>query len=274
MIQYQIIDKITIFFIVIYNFISTIFFCYKRLFFKIPISRNKELKTNTDTCFIIGNGPSLKNVDLDLIKKFDTMTMNFFYKSQQFKDFESTYHLAIDPNFYIKESLDYLINTYQNHSNTKFIVKYSAYQALKDKADCKRFYFVYPKLLQHDEFIEINMDKNMTAAINVSIMAVQCAIYMGYKNIYLLGIDFSDFVSSKSEHFYGEGINKVINRGNNSYIQPKGDELRWFSMAFIHHYALRRYAKKKNVNIVNLTEGSMLDAYPIGHLEDILEQKI
>ena len=70
---------------------------------------NKEiLKNNRDlanikackTCFIIGNGPSIKNQDLVSLADKDTFVMNSFWRHPQYK--------LINPKYYLAASFPYL----------------------------------------------------------------------------------------------------------------------------------------------------------------------
>lgn len=51
-------------------------------------------------CFIIGNGPSLKKVDLSRLKDEYTITVNQSPRMDNFKDIHTTYHLWVDERFF------------------------------------------------------------------------------------------------------------------------------------------------------------------------------
>ena len=127
-----------------------------------------------------------------------------------------------------------------------------------------RFFFIYPKLFQHNSFVSVECTKNMTASVNVICQCIQVALYMGYKEIYLLGCDFNQYASLRPEHFYNtdsDGREMYINMGNDA---------KWSAMVHFHHYALNKYATKRGIKIVNLTPNSLIDAYQRGNLMDIL----
>lgn len=226
------------------------------------VHRNKKLKTNNESCFILGNGPSLKDVDLSLLKNKDTFAVNYFYKHNP-DGFESKYFVAIDDRFYWEESaMKYLEDTYENHKDIIFILKYSALS--RRKWDMSRTFFINAKCLQYADKAYFDCTKNMTACINVVLQCIQIAMFMGYKKIYLLGCDFSQYAQVKPGHFYDSNL-QIRDQLN------MGDDARWAYLVHYHHYALRKIADKKGIEIINLTENSLLDAYKFDSLENVIQ---
>lgn len=262
MIVYFYLDKIMNVILIFLNFLLRLY-GYLDIGCRKIIKRNEELKRKvsekqTEECFILGNGPSLRDVDLNLLKDKDTFTVNYFYRNE--KEFRSTYHVIIDDIFYDDRGEGELINIYKEHPDTIFLLKYASYKRNKDLYDLNRTYFTLAKQFQYGKYVVCDMTKNMTACINVVLHCIQCAIYMGYKKIYLLGCDFNAYAQLKTEHFY-DAQERVVSMG---------DDARWSSMAHYHHYALQEYASKIGVEIINLTPGSLIDAYKRDTLENVL----
>lgn len=219
------------------------------------VSKNHELKNlSNEKCFIIGNGPSLKEIDLTKISGYDTFTVNFFHKHNENLLDYSSYHVMIDGSFYTEKNIDYLLKLYQKSSNTKFIFSTKGYELIKDKIkDSSRIYCINQGLIQYENFLRLDMTKNMTASVNVVLASIQCAIFMGYKTIYLLGCDFNSYATMKPTHFY--------EKSEQERIVPIGVDLQWSSMAHYHHYALASYAIANGIKISNATHNSLIDAY-------------
>jgi len=267
--KFKILDAINIILYKIYNVASQMIFNIKDYKIKKFTARNIELKLSKNRkgeCFVIGNGPSLKGVDLKLIKDYDTFTVNYFHKGKKSNDLKSTYHVIIDETFYKGEHLNYITDLYNSQKSTKFIFRHKAISELKGKnTDFTRAYFTYQKLMQYDNYIKLDMTKNITACVNVVLCCIQSAIYMGYKRIYLIGCDFNSFATLNPLHFYTEGIS---NR-----VESVGVELKGSAPVLFHHYALQNYALNHGIEILNATEGSLIDAYKRINLEDILNNK-
>ncbi|GBF12466.1 6-hydroxymethylpterin diphosphokinase MptE-like protein [Tepidibacillus sp. HK-1] len=219
------------------------------------ISKNVQLKNiDKKECFVIGNGPSLNETDFSLLNDFDTFTVNFFHKGNTNFKFKSTYHVMIDGAFFTNENIDYVLETYRNNRDTKFIFTSKGYNILYKKGlEFDRAYFINQELVQYDDYLKIDMTKNMTASINVVLAAIQCALYMGYKKIYLIGCDFNSYATMKPTHYYDkEAKDRTV---------PMGVDLQWSALVHYHHYALANYARKNDVEILNATPNSLIDAY-------------
>ena len=226
----------------------------------------KELKRNKifenihkgERCYILGNGPSLKNVDLEKLEDKKTFTTNYFYKYE--KNFKSSYHLMVDGAFYWKEHFEYT-KKIANDENIKFITLYDGKKKL-DRAP--NTYYIFPCYKSDYKKIYLDMSKPMTECVNVVLSAIQCAIYMGFSEIYLLGCDFNQFASMRPGHFYSkEEKDRTV---------PMAQDLKYSSMAMYHHYKLEEVARSKNIKILNATEGSLIDAYERISLTELLKK--
>lgn len=229
------------------------------------VKRNKELVAKGDRVFVICNGPSLLKTDIMKLTEEDTITVNNFYKQKEYLGFESKYHLAIDDAFASGSHHDFIIKTIKEHPSVVYIVSHKVYKTLPASPN---IHGLYAKRVQYGKYVCCDFCSNMTAAINVSVMAIQVAISMGYRKIYLLGVDYNDFITAvmdkTTRHFYEEenakGYDSVLN----------GTTLRWQYIAFAQHYALAKYAEKKGIIIENLSPGTCLDAYKRNGFEDVV----
>ena len=255
---YKYIDKIVYVLLSFFNVLSNSYVIFDVKLRKI-LKRNGRLKTGKERCFIIGNGPSLKDVDLHLLESEDTFVTNWFYKHNT--DFSSKFYLAVDTAFFSGEGFDYVKDVYKKYPEMKFVLKYEAYKKEPSFWEMERTFFIFPKLFQYANYIRFDCEKNMTACINVLLQCIQVALYMGYKKIYLLGCDFNQYAQLRPNHFYDSDLDRT---------SSMGEDARWSSMAHFHHYALQKVAKKLGVEIINLTESSLIDAYPKDSLSNIL----
>ena len=247
------------------NIVLRILFLLQRNMRKV-LSNNvilKKMRTR-DECFVVGNGPSLNNVDLELLNDKDTFTVNFFFKHHK-QGFTSKYFIAVDPAFYINDECKrYIDEIYGLYPQMIFILKYEAFLEDPKKWDLDRTFFISQRQFQLGRAVDIDYTKNVTACLDIVLHCIQVAIYMGYKKIYLLGCDFNDYASIKQRHYYSDYATeekRVINMG--AYA-------RWASMIHYHHYALQEEAVKRGIEIINLTEDSLIDAYPRKKLDEIL----
>lgn len=230
------------------------------------LKRNEQLKAADDLkiCFVLGNGPSLKKVDLSLIEKYPCITVNFFHKGAE--GFQSKYHLMVDDAF-AQTYWDYTKELVETQKNTKFFVRTSTYRKLEQQGgDMSRVYGVLADYLPEKKLLRYDMSKPMTGSLNVVPVAIECAMSMGYEKIYLLGCDFNTYAIAKDSHFYDQASGKIFEK--RGYLA--GDLVR---SALVHkqHYLLDDMSRQAGIEIVNLTEGSLIDAYRRDTLEHIFE---
>lgn len=227
------------------------------------IKDNHQLKNtaNSETCYILGNGPSLKNVKLDLLEGKDVITVNKSITTPVYARLTPKYHVVLDR--YILDDIadDIERELKRNDSNTIIILHRSAVDRFSKYSRAR---FAYgTKMASCSKAFRNDMTSNMTTFLNVLPFAVSCAMYVGYKKIVLLGNDFSFFTSRKDQHYYD--IERNVKRTESLYSDLAG-----CAIVLTEYRTLYEYAKSNGVTIVNATEGSLLDEIPLGKLEDFL----
>ena len=105
-------------------------------------------------------------------------------------------------------------------------------------------------------------------------MVLPFMIYMGYKEIYLLGCDSNNLKNygHKIENFYDQNLE--IKKGASSpwsfgIIRELENNLSVFNQ-FLKYKEL---GDKLNIKIVNLSEGSWLDFFDKNNYENLIENK-
>lgn len=136
-------------------------------------------------CFIIGNGPSLSEKDLDILSENKEITfgMNRVYKIFDKTDWRPTYYCCED-ELIIKETQTQ-IN--QIEAKEKFIpINLKWYHDVNIK-DARYFYLNYNKDEKYGFSTDIAHQINCRGTVTFTCM--QIAAYMGFKEVYLLGVD-------------------------------------------------------------------------------------
>ena len=101
---------------------------------------------------------------------------------------------------------------------------------------------------------------------SVSIMALEIALYMGFKTIYLIGTEHDCLVTKRYTHFY-EYSESIVSQGN-QYENAQGELGGPFDLELESTYNLwRQYKKIKQIaerngaKIYNATKGGILDIF-------------
>lgn len=231
----------------------------------IPVmKKNKELVNKENAgrrCYVLGLGPSLKSVDYHKIDG-DSFVVNRF---DEFDcgDFSPTYYVLADNAFFSGDLLLRLSKMYKMYPNTKFLLDGTYIKNIRSVLpdDDRIFYFFEGNgVLSHKK--EIDYTQWVQIKYNVVACAIAMAMYMGYKEIILLGCDFNSFASPKAIHCYDEK--------DDSRKISLSMELFMYSFASYVHNELALYAKKHGIKILNATEGSLIDVYERIEVEKVL----
>jgi hypothetical protein len=152
---------------------------WKKTYFS-KLNKYQDVHKNED-CFIVGNGPSLNNTDLSLLKNKYVFGLNKIYLIFEKQEFSPTYIAAVN-DLVIQQSA----NRYQELKMPIFLKHESALRhevtgnhilhTLKSKYP---FYFCRQMT---DEFSE---------GYTVTYYALQLAFAMGFQNVFLVGVDHS-----------------------------------------------------------------------------------
>lgn len=231
----------------------------------------KQLKNNYrgKRCFIIGNGPSLRADDLTRIFENGDITFAF----------NRIYHIFPKtpwrPTFYISQDEKMLTGSVAEVNAVEASVKFIP-------IGLKWYYDIHIKDATHfhcvnsiDECNPFFMEDIPHAVGNsrtVAYTAIQFAAYMGFSEIYLIGVDhhFSISVNAKGEivkdptvkDYFADDYNKDK---ENLYI-PNTD------ISTYTFIAARRYADAHNLKIYNATRGGKLEVFERRNFDDLFSQ--
>ena len=202
------------------------YFCYAKNYKKI-VRNKKFLDINKGRdLLIIGNGPSLNKVDLQKLKHLDMFACNDFYLHDDFNELNIKYYFNLDPREIwfrnmsknIKKEKLEKINFFFSLSHKNRIDEYGEF--IKNKnyiIDNGKSYYSYSNFLQ--------IDRPTLHILNILQILLITGNYMGYKNIYLVGFDYSFLAyrnKSQVEHFH---------KGNNQAFKSKEEENQYGRMA-------------------------------------------
>lgn len=209
-----------------------------------------------ERCFVIGNGPSLRAEDLDKLKGEYTFASNFIGKIFDKNEWRPTYFCVMDPK-YVRENIgDFL----KYEKEQMFVAVYA------ENFEGAKQWFGNPDII----FCEMthgagegklpgfsdDVSKIMYGGYSVTYCLLQLAVHMGFKEIYLLGVD-NNFAVNK-------GFNGVINDGGNKeghfYKSSRQESGNVEGMTNAYE-AARIYAEKNNIKIYNSTRGGKLETY-------------
>lgn len=266
----------------------------KEAFFKscFNFKLNKVLKENINLinvhqgkrCFIIGTGSSLKSQDLKLLQGEFCIAMSQLYNHEDYNVINPEFHMfsGIVAHSHIPEEVG--IKYYQEieqkvKNTTNILINYKDYDFIQTKnllPKHKVNFLSFIKKYKNMKRAKVRMDKPCYESQCVAVMALQAAISMGFKEIYLLGLDHDWILRMKDKipaYFYNP---QETFFGKNGIVENWADGLTNWEAEFASHLELWQeyrkldtYAKKHNINIYNATAGGILDVFPRVHYESL-----
>lgn len=140
-----------------------------------------------ESCFIIGNGPSLRQMDLSPLRHCITFGLNKIYLLFDKLGFETTYLVAANP-YVVQQAA----REFSSLSVPQFIAMWGR-QFIQ-----KRDNVVFLRENNQSLFMQ-DITKGVCIDCTVTYMAMQIAYYMGFETVILIGVDHS-FESKGDSH--------------------------------------------------------------------------
>lgn len=238
-------------------------------------------------CFILGNGPSVRDIDLSLLSGEYVFTTNFFYKVEGNEKIKPSFHVFNDGNFFginEKERLtDKELKEYYEHIQSLDVpcfVPVVGYNYIHsnhwdEKLDINYVYFGLP--IGFCEIKDINLCKVIPGINSVVQTAMMIAIYMGFSELYVLGIDgtlIAVDIEKRLKNDYFDGEHHPYNESS-MFIYRKGFTMRERLIeqynVFAGFESLYKYAESRGVKIYNCSSRTLVDSLPRRPIEDVLK---
>ena len=208
-------------------------------------------------CFILGNGPSLNKTNLDLLRDEYTFGCNKISLLYTARNWHPSFYVMVSSDiwrhdwlFSTSESVKLGIPCFLNKEHTTYN------QTVKSFFDdCKKLNSVYKIRVvggrkgypYADGCWSSDPMATATKWGTILLTCFQLAVYMGFKEIYLLGCDLG----------FAPGTSNFDPKYNPTHFDKHGD---------IHsheaHVLAKRMTEKAGVKVYNATVGGSLSVYP------------
>lgn len=208
-------------------------------------------------CFIIGNGPSLRPEDLDKLKNEYTFAFNRIYYIFDRTDWRPTFYCTQDSKI-AKVSAEEI----RKKIKTPYLFSPINLKWYED-VDLNSDYFFSPDQVEGSApvFSE-NVPHKIGVGNTVAYTAMQIAVYMGFSEIYLLGVDHcfqtyqdkdGNIVTDASAKDY---FTEKYNQDKDQLFIPRLD------ISTLSYMVAQEYAQNHPVTIYNATRGGKLEVFP------------
>lgn len=234
----------------------------------IPYSDNdKHLKSLKNkykgkTAFIIGNGPSLRAEDLDILRKkgiytFASNRINLIYDKT---DWRPDCYIAIDR--FIFRNNDQTIYKQLQENLELYFLSQEVFAGIKGANANHNICFFKSQPNSYYRCVkEFSCDvfKYVVDGFTVTYSAMQLAYYMGFKTVYLLGVDCNYAKIVRKNGTIADGCKEVSyfsknydpNNANTGYVDGM---IQAYEMA-------EKFSKGKDFKIYNVSRGGVLEIF-------------
>ena len=233
---------------------------------------NKSLRNRHagERCFILCNGPSVKQQDLKQLRGEIVLSVSNGYRHPDFLDIQPKYHF-VPQITYSALPLEATINWFKEmHNSIGDAELFLSWQqwSLVNKNKLFNSRKVNYLCMGKREFSSNGQLPELGGVVSsvqsVPIMALMTALYMGFDRIYLIGVEHDWFVKKEYKYFFDGQVKGIKDYG----VNPEGktlttlwDDLPTLINLWRQYRSIKYIAKKQGVTIYNATKGGMLDEF-------------
>lgn len=217
-------------------------------------------------CFIIGNGPSLTVSDLDKLKSEITFASNNIHLLFDKTEWRPSYYVIHDNNFLVKGH-----KIIKEKLNCPIFFAYNSVFDIDDFA-LNSDYFYYSdgrvdwKPIQYDKPSFSKEPYVLQWGATVTYDCLQLAVYMGFSEVYLLGIDHSFPIAASRD-------GKIVRQDMQGHFSVSyGSNIYFAQIDTINaaYQVAKEYGDSYGIKIRNATHGGKLEIFERVVLDTLL----
>lgn len=232
----------------------------KNLYYYADIEKFKGNHKN-QRCFIVATGPSLKIKDLDKLYKQNEIciSVNGIFQAFNRTLWRPDYYIIDDPT----GVLIWRKNILQADIKEKFIAD-SVWFFDTDEVASNMHKWHFQRAQKEEEEPEFSEDFARISYCGATIVfdgALQLAAYMGFTEIYLIGVDCCRYESVEKQHFSPayDDVSKQVNLNVERNI--------------LAYRSAKKYADNHGISIYNATRGGELEVFERVNFDELFEKQ-
>ena len=250
------------------------------------LAANRSLQSRHvgESCFILGNGPSAKSVDLLALQGKVVISVSNGYLHENYAAITPRYHCVPQITYGLMTQEDVVKWFREMHSNLG-----NAELFLNEtEMELVREYDLFPGRTVHYLAFRENFDEITDRGIidisvpvprvqSVPVMALMIAMYLGFEKIALLGVDHDHFKTGT----YTYAFDLRVQENKDQTVAADGrvsisryDDFHSLARLWRQYRTLREIAVVHGISIYNATQGGELDEFPRVKLEDLLKDSL
>lgn len=215
------------------------------------LQRFKDCHRGQD-CFIIGNGPSLNKMDLEPLKDYYTFGLNKIYlMAKRGVDLNLSYLVSVNP-LVIEQSA----NVFESLECYTFLSYQAAHEHVRPLSQINYLYTRgAPYTFRGD------IQSRVSEGHTVTFVAMQIAFYMGFKRVFLIGVDHSfkaEGAPNEKQRLEGEDPNHF----DPDYFKDQEWHLPDLEASELSYHLARFFYRRDGRRIFDATVHGQLQIFP------------
>jgi len=245
------------------------------------LRRNRRFrnKHRGGRCFILCNGPSVLKQDLLPLQNEIVMSVSSGHLHKDFERIKPAYHFVPPVTYGMITEQDFVQWFEEMDSKlgeAELFLGSTEYQLVKTHSLFSRRYVNYlctARQFRPNEIGIIDICGLVPIIQSVPIMCLIVALYMGFKEIYLIGTDHDSLATGE----YKYAFEPTVLQGKDLAVDSEGnirapfyDELKAYLKLWTQYRHIKKIAQSNGVTIYNATAGGILDEFPRVKLVEVL----
>jgi len=233
-------------------------------------------------CFILCNGPSVNKQDLLPLKNEIVFSVSNGYHYKDYLTIQPRFHCVpkapCKKYFTLDKAMDWLNQMDKGLGSAELFLDVAEERLIREKRlfPGRKINYLYTGTVFSAKSAKpIDISKITLSPQSVPIMCLMIAMYMGFKNIYLIGADHDSCVTGEYKYFYGtKGI-----PGKEAFVSSDGKiknlevERQATDDLMVQYNIIKRVAENQGITIYNATLGGALEVFPRVNFEEVLGVK-
>jgi len=221
-----------------------------------------------ERCFILCTGPSIKNQDLSRLAGELVISVSNAYLHKDFALYRPKYHCVPQITYGLMthaDVVDWFQDMHPRIGDAEMVLANSERELVAGRCLFPGRTVHYLNMHGDPRDLEaVDLTGEVPSPQSVSVMASMLALYMGCKEIYLLGTDHDQFLTGEYTYFF----DKSPVSGKDSTVNPDGtvstkrhDEFQAYARLWRQYRWLRLVAEQMGATIYNASHGGALDEF-------------
>lgn len=246
-----------------------------------PVERKRvcdvrNIHADKRRCFIIGNGPSIREQDLTVLKDEVVFVSNDFIMHDRYREINPTYHCVVTADYRERGLLNkHWYELMERESRGTIKIFDIAYKSIIQKNNYFNGHTIYYINVAHNKKIwktgslQLDLTKPVHCGNTVIIdCCLPLAHFMGVSEVYLLGVDCDYSIGEKNDYSQAYFFDpKEIEHKKSVSLEYK--KSKWQQDVFECYEIAKREFEQNGGKIYNATAGGKLEVFPRVSLEDL-----